>query len=275
MQASDVAANLMKRLRRPIVEFSVISGGLDAGGATKRFAVQFNDPTAERVPRLGASSDRQIADVSLRRLALPGNARLRQSARKQLSYDLFEVHNGHLTAIAVKRNADASPSYSGDPKMDKSDEQMSMGERLKTARKHRKLSQIRLAEMTGVSQSTISDIERGRNAGSTESAKLAAALGVSALWLSTGRGPKHEEAPIRPVQPHKQINTNLMIQCMHAATAFQAQTGTRLDDDDLLRLACRLYEQHYDTPTKTANELLGYLMTINELLDTSQIDRNK
>lgn len=275
MHASDVAASLMKRLTRPVSALSAISGGLCAGGATKRFAVQFDDPTTERVSRLRSPAERQVADVPLRRLALSGDAGLRPSARYQLSYDLFEVHKEHLTAIAVKRNTDAHLSYSGGPKMDKSDDQMSMGERLKTARKQRKLSQIRLAEMTGVSQSTISDIERGRNAGSTESAKLAAALGVSALWLSTGRGPKHEEAPIRPVQPHKQINTHLMIQCMHAATAFQAQTGTRLDDDDLLRLACRLYEQHHDTPAKTANELLGYLMTINELLDTSQTDRDK
>ena len=128
--------------------------------------------------------------------------------------------------------------------------------------------------MTGVSQSTISDIERGRNAGSTEAAKLAASLGVSALWLTTGKGPRHGDAPIRPVMPQKQINTDLIIQCMRAVTAFQQQTGSNLDDDDVLRLACRLYEQNIDSPTKQAADLLGYLIALDDALNLSRPDKN-
>lgn len=255
--------------------FAVISGGnLSARGMSKRLAVQFDDSASERVARIDAPSNRQIADVALRGFARVGDAGLCPAKGREVGNALFEVHRPYVTAIAVERKRVVSNLYSGGSKMAQ-DESMSMGDRLKQARQARKLSQQRLATMSGVSQSTISDIERGRNKGSTEAARLASTLGVSALWLSTGRGPRQDEAPIRPVLPQKQLNTALLIQCMRAANAFQAQTGSKLDDDDLLRLACRLYEQHHATPDKTANELLGYLMTINDLLDSSHSDKSK
>lgn len=65
------------------------------------------------------------------------------------------------------------------------------GERLREARKEAKLTQGQLASKSGLSQTTISDIERGRNAGSTEAPALAAVLGVEALWLSDGKLPKY------------------------------------------------------------------------------------
>lgn len=233
------------------------------------FPVQLDEPKTQAVPRLRSAPEHQIADISLRSQALRRNAGLRHAGRDQIGNDFLEGHVLHFTAIALERKCVPIDSYSAGPYMSESEEQMSMGDRLKQARKTRKLSQMRLAKMTGVSQSTISDIERGRNAGSTESAKLAAALGVSALWLSTGRGPRHEDAPIRPVMPQKQINTSLLIQCMRAVTAFQQQTGSKLDDEDLLRLACRLYEQSQGEPDRSAQELLGYLITLNDLLDSS------
>lgn len=153
--------------------------------------------------------------------------------------------------------------------MSGSDESMSVGERLKLARKARKLSQDRLAQLSSTSQSTISDIERGRNTSSKELPAIAAVLGVSALWLSTGRGPRHDTAPIRPVSPHRQINTDLLIQAMRAVTAYQQQVGSKLDDEDLLRLACRVYEQYVDTPDKTAQEMLGYLVSLSSIIGRS------
>lgn len=53
------------------------------------------------------------------------------------------------------------------------------------------MTQIDLARKAGVSQTTISDIERGRNHGSTEITAIAAALGVNALWLADGKGPQY------------------------------------------------------------------------------------
>ena len=61
------------------------------------------------------------------------------------------------------------------------------GSRLRTARKHAKLTQVGLSKKTGIPQSTISTAEREGH-GSGETPVYAAACGVSALWLGTGNG---------------------------------------------------------------------------------------
>lgn len=66
---------------------------------------------------------------------------------------------------------------------------MSIGTRVKEARKAAKMTQIELAKRSALKQSTISDLEVGKSQGTTYLATLAAALGVNALWLETGRGP--------------------------------------------------------------------------------------
>jgi phage repressor protein C with HTH and peptisase S24 domain len=65
--------------------------------------------------------------------------------------------------------------------------------RVRKTRQERGFTQAELAHKIGVRQSTIGNIESGRNQGSTMVAQLAAALGVNALWLAEGKGPK--EAP--------------------------------------------------------------------------------
>lgn len=78
-----------------------------------------------------------------------------------------------------------------------SDNQRTMhtGERLKEIRKEKKLSQGQLAKLCGLAQSTIADLERNRNTGSSKIAVIAKTLGVNALWLSEGKGNKYESAP--------------------------------------------------------------------------------
>lgn len=66
---------------------------------------------------------------------------------------------------------------------------MSIGSRIKEARKQAKLSQSALAQKVGMSQSALSELETGESSGTTLLASLAAALGVNALWLETGKGP--------------------------------------------------------------------------------------
>lgn len=66
---------------------------------------------------------------------------------------------------------------------------MSMGDRLRSRRKELGFSQKDIANRTGLSQTTISDIERGRNQGSSEAPTIAHVLGVEALWLSDGKLP--------------------------------------------------------------------------------------
>lgn len=59
-------------------------------------------------------------------------------------------------------------------------------DRVKKSRKAAKLTQTQLAKVSGLSQATISDIERGRNASSRDVVALASALKVSAEWLTNG-----------------------------------------------------------------------------------------
>jgi transcriptional regulator with XRE-family HTH domain len=67
--------------------------------------------------------------------------------------------------------------------------------RLKAARKESGLSQQALADRAQCAQSTIASIERGRNANSTVTVRLAEILGVSPLWLSEGKGDMHFGQP--------------------------------------------------------------------------------
>jgi SOS-response transcriptional repressor LexA len=62
--------------------------------------------------------------------------------------------------------------------------------RVKARRAELGLNQTQLARKAGLSQTTISDIERGRNEGSAEIVALASALSCSAEWLKTGTGAK-------------------------------------------------------------------------------------
>lgn len=70
------------------------------------------------------------------------------------------------------------------------DSMTSLGQNLRTARKAAKLTQTQLAKRAGVSCTTVSDIERGRNQSSKDLYELAQALKVSVEWLMTG-----EEVP--------------------------------------------------------------------------------
>ncbi|AKI27583.1 helix-turn-helix domain-containing protein [Moraxella catarrhalis] len=61
-------------------------------------------------------------------------------------------------------------------------------DRLKSARKYAGMTQVELAQAVGTSQGSISDLEVGRNKISTNTVKIALALGVNAHWLATGEG---------------------------------------------------------------------------------------
>lgn len=65
---------------------------------------------------------------------------------------------------------------------------MEFKDRLKAARKHARLSQAELAKQVGIDQTSISDLERGKSKGTSYTAQLAAACGVSAIWLADQKG---------------------------------------------------------------------------------------
>ncbi len=77
----------------------------------------------------------------------------------------------------------------GDTCMNGSNEQ-TIGQRLKIARKTHTppLSQKQVAELAGVTQTHISDLERGRTSTSTKVAELAVSVNVEIFWLATGKG---------------------------------------------------------------------------------------
>ena len=65
---------------------------------------------------------------------------------------------------------------------------MEFKERLKTARQHAKLNQTELAERAGLTQTSISDLERGKSKATAFAAQIASACGVSPMWLAEGVG---------------------------------------------------------------------------------------
>lgn len=57
------------------------------------------------------------------------------------------------------------------------------------------MTQSELAARSGLKQSTISDLEVGKSQGTTNVASLALAMGVSPLWLETGKGARNVDLP--------------------------------------------------------------------------------
>lgn len=67
-------------------------------------------------------------------------------------------------------------------------QRMEFKDRLKAARRHAKLNQAELAVRAGITQTSISDLERGKSKATAHVAKIADVCGVDALWLSDGQG---------------------------------------------------------------------------------------
>jgi transcriptional regulator with XRE-family HTH domain len=65
---------------------------------------------------------------------------------------------------------------------------MSIGSRIREARKLRAMSQKELATKIGIKQPSLSELETGESQGTTYLARIASALGVNPLWLETGKG---------------------------------------------------------------------------------------
>lgn len=73
-----------------------------------------------------------------------------------------------------------------------------LAERLIWARNRRNLSQAQLAQVAGVSQGTIANLENGVSLTARKIVAIAAALDVSSAWLAEGKGPvSTEEEPAR------------------------------------------------------------------------------
>lgn len=73
-----------------------------------------------------------------------------------------------------------------------------IGERIKEARRVRGMSRPQLAEAAKIKYPTLAGIENNDQAGTTQLPLIAEALGVSAKWLQTGKGPM--EVGLPPVE---------------------------------------------------------------------------
>lgn len=75
---------------------------------------------------------------------------------------------------------------------------MSIGKRVRQARKHIGLTQAELAKKVGMKQSTLSELETGESTRTSSVATIANALGVSAYWLDTGLGDMTSQEAVAP-----------------------------------------------------------------------------
>ncbi|WP_205191562.1 LexA family transcriptional regulator [Burkholderia sp. LMG 13014] len=78
------------------------------------------------------------------------------------------------------------------------DSEKGLATRLQHARMSQNITQAELARRAGVSQSTIANVESGRNAGTKFLVPLADALGVHVRWLLEGRGPVQVRSSDKP-----------------------------------------------------------------------------
>ena len=75
---------------------------------------------------------------------------------------------------------------------------MEFKDRLKAARRHAKLNQTELAERAGITQTSISDLERGKSKATAFAAQIASVCGVSPMWLAEGVGEMLKGASAEP-----------------------------------------------------------------------------
>lgn len=135
---------------------------------------------------------------------------------------------------------------------------MEYKDRIKTARKHAKLTQVELAKLVGIDQTSISDLERGKSQSSSYNARIAAACGVSSLWLENGSGqmidgssPPDQTALAMAPQAGKVTSTIDLLRAMLATSA-----GKALSKEARERLIVAAQEESEQAPTKRSGNVL-------------------
>lgn len=112
---------------------------------------------------------------------------------------------------------------------------MEYKDRIKAARKHASLTQIELAKLVGIDQTSISDLERGKSQSSSHSARIATACGVNALWLEQGIGEMTDGTSFAaPVAAKIAAAGGPAAALMH--TLLESKAGKSLPDDVRARL---------------------------------------
>lgn len=105
-----------------------------------------------------------------------------------------------------------------------------IGDRIKYARELRGLSQEELAERSGVSQTSITDVERGRSKMPRGLNKIAKALQVSVEWLMTGDGMAPDPDDPAPVKESSGPPAGYVAVRMTTAKLGAGNTAVNSDD---------------------------------------------
>lgn len=117
----------------------------------------------------------------------------------------------------------------------------SLSERLAEARKAKGFSQQELAKRAKCSQSLIGNLEAGRQKDSTKIPQIAAALGVTALWLSEERGPRDAgQAALQEVKASG-IDAAFLSRCLTAVDNWLEAQRKASGQDERIARACDLY----------------------------------
>lgn len=111
---------------------------------------------------------------------------------------------------------------------------MELKDRFRKARQDRGLSQAKLAEIVGISQSAIQYIENGRNQGSTKITELASALDVTPDWLLTGRGEYKKPSFSKNIES-VESNAGSPVPVISWVTAGNFESVELIPEDDLLK----------------------------------------
>lgn len=85
---------------------------------------------------------------------------------------------------------------------------MSIGDRVRRARKSAGLTQAQLGKVVGVRQATISELEKGESRSSAYLVQIAHACGVNTEWLATGKGDMYGATNSEPPPSSGQSNVS-------------------------------------------------------------------
>lgn len=144
---------------------------------------------------------------------------------------------------------------------------MNLGQRLKIAREHAKLTQIELAERSGVKQQVISKIERGMQHDTGAIIPLARACGISPYWLDSGEGGMTSQSPTASIESLPELIRDVIELMKNVDLRGQLKAKLAVEDVIAMHRAVigktHLADQDYDEPEKL---LVGTYRTASPVL---------
>lgn len=140
---------------------------------------------------------------------------------------------------------------------------MTIGERIREARKARGLNRRELAERIGMPYPTLAGLENGDQAGSTKLHAIAAALGVRVDWLESGRGAQTGVADESPAYHPMGLDTSKLADLIETVEAAAIQARRQLSPRTKARLVASLYTSSASGDAVTA-ALASILATLED-----------